>query len=241
MPKCKNDPSINYSGKEKNPKGLGWCAHPEQIGKKRKGADGSMYIVAKRKNGERYWIQVKKLKSLLNPNDKPIHKKLACRKVKKGLKGLKGLDDNVKLTKASISRSVFEECKTTSDELWRSFSRKLTRLRILRGTVMQELKDAGIKLVLVRNPQDKNGNYDTNYPWKIANLQFPKIRNYHTILVPLQVDSTGLIPTSSDLFCQFENIDGDYRDAVIKIFTSAFDERFQWNGKETSAMILKLK
>ena len=33
MPKCKNDPSKSYKGTEPSPKGLGWCAHSESVGK----------------------------------------------------------------------------------------------------------------------------------------------------------------------------------------------------------------
>lgn len=235
MPKCKNDPSINYTGKEKNPKGLGWCAHPEPIGQQRKGANGMMYIVAKRVNGERFWMKVKKLKRVKDSSDKPVQVKI------KSVKTKRRWDDTLKVQKINIDRGIFEDCKTTTDKLWRSFSKKLTRLRILRGKVTEQLEEAGITLILVRNPQDDNGCYDTEYPWKIANIQYPKIRNKHAIVVPLRVDNTGLIPTSSDLFCQFENINGDYRDIVIKIFTSAFGDHFQWNGTETSTMILKLK
>jgi len=42
MPKCKNNPSRHYKGHEPSPKGNGWCASGEKIGKKRKGTDGKM-------------------------------------------------------------------------------------------------------------------------------------------------------------------------------------------------------
>ena len=40
MPKCKNDPKKSYKGTEPSPKGLGYCAHGEKLGKVRKGKDG---------------------------------------------------------------------------------------------------------------------------------------------------------------------------------------------------------
>lgn len=37
--KCKNNPKKMYKGTEPSPKGLGYCAHSEKIGKIRKGKD----------------------------------------------------------------------------------------------------------------------------------------------------------------------------------------------------------
>lgn len=45
MPVCKNDKFARYTGKEPSPKGLGYCAHQEKEGKRRKGRDGNMWIV----------------------------------------------------------------------------------------------------------------------------------------------------------------------------------------------------
>jgi len=36
MPKCKNDPIINYIGNEPSPKGLGYYAHMEKLNSKKK-------------------------------------------------------------------------------------------------------------------------------------------------------------------------------------------------------------
>jgi len=47
MPQCKNDPTRSYKGNEPSSKGRGYCAHTEDIGKKRKGIDGLMWEVKK--------------------------------------------------------------------------------------------------------------------------------------------------------------------------------------------------
>ncbi len=57
MPKCKNDPSKSYKGTEPSPKGLGWCAHSEKVGKTRKGKDGNKWIVKEVKNGSKRWMK----------------------------------------------------------------------------------------------------------------------------------------------------------------------------------------
>ncbi len=57
MPKCKNDKTRSYKGTEPSPKGLGWCAHGEKVGKKRKGADGNRWVVKKISNGSKRWVK----------------------------------------------------------------------------------------------------------------------------------------------------------------------------------------
>ena len=49
MPKCKNDKTRSYKGNEPSPKGLGYCAHAEDLNKKRKGKDGNIWIVSETK------------------------------------------------------------------------------------------------------------------------------------------------------------------------------------------------
>jgi uncharacterized protein YwqG len=45
MPKCKNDETKSYTGKELSPKGLGYSASGEEVGKVMKGKDKEYYIV----------------------------------------------------------------------------------------------------------------------------------------------------------------------------------------------------
>ena len=67
MPVCKNNPKKSYKGTEPSPKGLGYCASGEKIGKKRKGKDGNMWQVKKISNGKRWFKlnneEYKKIKS----------------------------------------------------------------------------------------------------------------------------------------------------------------------------------
>ena len=58
---CKNDPKKFYKGDEPSPKGLGYCAHAESIGKVRKGKDGNIWKVESTSKGIKRWIkQIKK-------------------------------------------------------------------------------------------------------------------------------------------------------------------------------------
>ena len=75
--KCKNNPKKSYKGTEPSPKGLGWCASGESIGKKRKGKDGNMWIVKKTKTSKRWvrCISKKPLKRNISTMTKTSHKK----------------------------------------------------------------------------------------------------------------------------------------------------------------------
>jgi hypothetical protein len=56
---CKNDKKKKYKGTEPSPKGLGYCAHAEKEGKKRKGKDGNTWIIKKVSNGSLRWIKIR--------------------------------------------------------------------------------------------------------------------------------------------------------------------------------------
>ncbi len=58
MPKCLNDKTKSYTGKEENPKGLGYSASGEALGTVMKGKDGNDYIV-KGSEDTKKWILVK--------------------------------------------------------------------------------------------------------------------------------------------------------------------------------------
>ena len=60
MPFCKNDPKKTYKGNEPSPKGLGYCAHAEDIGKIRTGLNNKKWIVSVTEKGVKRWIIYKK-------------------------------------------------------------------------------------------------------------------------------------------------------------------------------------
>lgn len=59
MPPCKNDSEKYYTGKEPSPRGLGYVASSESVGKQMQGKDGRKWQVHADKNGKKSW----KLKS----------------------------------------------------------------------------------------------------------------------------------------------------------------------------------
>ena len=61
MPNCLNSKGT-YKGTEPSPKGRGYCAKGENVGKKMKGLDKNMWIISETKNGQKRWIKYTKKK-----------------------------------------------------------------------------------------------------------------------------------------------------------------------------------
>jgi len=63
MPKCINSDTGTYNGSEPSPKGLGYCARGEKLGKRKKGLDGYMWEIKATVKGIQRWVKVTKKKS----------------------------------------------------------------------------------------------------------------------------------------------------------------------------------
>ena len=57
MPKCIDDPSRSYTGKEPSPKGLGYCAHTHSVGTTKTGNDGNTWTVETTYKGTKRWVK----------------------------------------------------------------------------------------------------------------------------------------------------------------------------------------
>ena len=74
MPFCKNDPKKSYKGTEPSPKGLGYCAHCEKIGKIKKGLDGNKWIISTTSQGVKRWIKYNNKKNTKKSTQKSTQK-----------------------------------------------------------------------------------------------------------------------------------------------------------------------
>lgn len=73
MPKCINNTAKSYTGREPSPKGLGYTASSEKVGKKMKGTDENIWIVTQTKTCLK-WIKEKnniKIDTNLNTKSEP--------------------------------------------------------------------------------------------------------------------------------------------------------------------------
>jgi hypothetical protein len=70
MPKCTNDSNKSYTGKEPSPKGFGFCASAEDLGKVMVGKDGSNWIVKQTKTCKK-WVKTESIPKL-KPQPSPL-------------------------------------------------------------------------------------------------------------------------------------------------------------------------
>jgi hypothetical protein len=106
MPYCKNDPKKMYKGDEPSPKGLGYCAHTEEIGKIRIGRDNNKWIISTTSKGIKRWIKYK---------SDDIHDKNKCLVVKYQKRNndtIYGIPTKEGYVRKFIDYNLFEENET---------------------------------------------------------------------------------------------------------------------------------
>jgi len=106
MSKCKNSSTGTYKGTEPSPKGLGYCARGEKLGKKKKGLDGNMWEVKETNKGIARWVKISK-----KSTKKPV-KKSTKKPVKKSTK--KPVKKSAKKSTKKSTKSVKKPVKKIS-------------------------------------------------------------------------------------------------------------------------------
>ena len=116
MPYCKNDPKKKYKGDEPSPKGLGYCAHAEKEGIKKKGKDGNIWEVKKVKNGSKRWIKIKittiklKLDNDIKENQENLNKLLKKKQItEKNEEYIKNFLKKQSSSKKDIINKIFKK------------------------------------------------------------------------------------------------------------------------------------
>ena len=88
MPTCRGEYKTYYRGDEPSPKGLGWCARSEEVGKRRRGNDGEMWVVREDRIGRLSWKRTSTSSSSSSSGTpgRRSTKKATCKKNVKGYK-----------------------------------------------------------------------------------------------------------------------------------------------------------
>ena len=174
MPKCKNDRSEKYTGKEKSPQGRGYCASGEKLGKIKHGKDKKLWEVVKK------WEKVKKkpsssslssssssssykssISSLKSSSSSSLRKKTKKKKNKKKnkKKKTKNSTKKSKATKEQISKyvkKIYDIIKKNSKYWWTQLSNNNKIVVIYKNDkaewestrVHKDLDDSNIKFIL---------------------------------------------------------------------------------------------
>jgi hypothetical protein len=112
MPFCKNNPKKKYKGTEPSPKGLGFCAHSEKLGVKKKGKDENEWIIKSTKTGVKRWIKIFSQKSSKKKKIQCIKSKETYNKIKK----IKTKDINLDGFNFKYNKKVLEYCNNLCRE-----------------------------------------------------------------------------------------------------------------------------
>ena len=80
---CKNDSKKSYKGTEPSPKGLGWCAHGEQVGTVRQGRDRHLWVVKMVRNGRKRWMKKQSSTSKTTPKTTKLTPKITTKTTSK--------------------------------------------------------------------------------------------------------------------------------------------------------------
>lgn len=194
MLKCKNDPRSWYKGTEPSPKGLGYCAHAERIGKIRVGRDNNKWKIVLNSRGIKRWqllTQKRETKSKVTNRHTRIKRspmfqsscELLCTPENSNQESLKKV-----LATSTFTKSNKEKILT------------------LNTTLRERLMSEGIALFVV-TLSSQNGYYFIDYAWDIVGEYF-RIRDINMfglsvsfIIAVLYYNPDGIIDKHSDYVC----------------------------------------
>jgi hypothetical protein len=238
MPKCKNDKARNYTGTEPSPKGLGWCAHADKEGKRRKGKDGIMYIVVKRASGSLYWKKAtagkgkisgaKKIaaKKTIKKTTKPKSVRFKVKRAGKippkeriGIAKTKGVPDEeftIKPVAPELVRKLNKHAECTGKQVnWASLERKHPTLKTIRGRITNELAAIGVYMFIVPNdsgwgdaPDEEVNRAFAKVIKKKKSIRFDMF-DYPCIIGNLKINPENNLPIFNDIYCSHANITDD--------------------------------
>ena len=208
MPKCKNDPTRRYKGDEPSPKGLGYCAHAEKIGKIKKGLDGNKWVVSETKNGTKRWVKyTKKL------TDKPKKK-----------------------PKKYNSVLEFYDVKTIKPKNLKKYISKNKLLVRLVDKIIPEIKKNNINIFVVPLPISENDVYWTDYPSDYISEFFdPDFYEKKFIYLNIYFTKDLKINTNKNITLRYD-LDIKQLQLVYDILNKHLPYQYSWDGNNQKIM-----
>jgi hypothetical protein len=228
MPKCKNDSSSLYTGNEPSPKGLGFCAHAENLNTGKKGKDGIKYVVTKRKDGSKYW---KKAGSLTKKQSKKPSKKSAKKPTKKPAKRL-AFRDTPASDLYGIKSEKFNEA--WFDDLPKKYINLINKLKV----TGERLKKEGIKFEIIHLPANERGTFLIDFVWtKMRELHPPsKDNKFSSIVVPIRTTNEKFFAMER-FYIQHFVLNKD-KEIIKKIFKEDYGNKYSWTGTLGECIVL---
>jgi hypothetical protein len=168
MPQCRNAPKAYYKGTEPSPKGKGYCARAEPVGKRRKGGDGKMWTVkthkVKGKTVKAWRRSTTTTTATTKKTTKPVTKKKPVKTKSKATTKKKPVKTKSKATTKKTTKPVTKKKPVkTKSKVTTKTKTKRTKVSSLKGGLasIPVLKDMLAELKNVHN--DTNMSYEEKF------------------------------------------------------------------------------
>ena len=234
MPECKNDKKRKYKGTEPSPKGLGYCAHAEKLGRKKKGKDKNMWIVIETKNGVKRWVK-------FNPDKKYIFKKVkedieASNNKWKEIKPLKIIK---KKSKKHLTLEMFYNLIVIPPKNVNKYISKNSIIKKIIDKIIPEIKSNKINCFIIPLPLSNSGKYWTDYAHSYLTEFYGE--NYYKdkhIMMTIYLENNLAINFNREILISYD-LDIKQQQIVYDIFSKYLPYNYIWNGSHLQAMIIE--
>jgi hypothetical protein len=199
------------------------------VGTKKTGNDGNTWIITQNVNGIKRWKLYKKVsKKIFKKVSKKISKKVSKKVSKKGIKSLNNF----------VFTPVYEK---KLDKIMETHNKVIYDK--IKKNIIPELNKLGIETYIVPLPLSKNGHYFTDYApeyiKEVYNKDMIERLNIKDIYFVFYLTHDGKKLERDKIVANFAPF-GNKKKNVIEIFKKYLGNKFDWNGSNTKAIIIKL-
>ena len=241
MPKCKNDSTKSYKGNEPSPKGLGFCAHAMELGNKKRGLDGNMWMVHETNKGTKRWIKIiKQTKKYSGSKTSKLIKKSIKKPNKKS---------SSKNKRKQIDLEAAYGMKVIKKFDWKTWTSNLSKndkniINKILTDIKNDLEIKGMTFIIVPLPRSDSGYFFIDYVWSytIRELDIDESiignipRNIVMMVVKLE---NGKLFTEPDILISFQHVlTKKNSNLVYDIFYKYLKNHLVWNKSPSRAIII---
>jgi hypothetical protein len=199
------------------------------IGTKKTGNDGNTWIITENVNGTKRWKLYKKVsKKVSKKSSKKELKKISKKSSKKEIKSLNHFGFTPVFEK-KLDKIMETHNKVVYDKI--------------KKNIIPELNKLGIETYIVPLPLSKNGHYFTDYASEyireVYNKDMIERLNIKDIYFVFYLSHDGKKLGRDYIKANFAPF-GNKKKDVIEIFKKYLGNKFDWDGSNTKAIIIKL-
>ena len=219
MPKCKNDDTRFYKGTESSPKGLGFCAHGEILGKRKEGKDGNTWIVVENKNKIKRWMKFVESNINTNPNFKKI------KLLKKPKETYFSLEEFYKVTVISPK------------DIKKYIKNNKIIMKVI-DKIISKIEKHNINFFIVPLPLSDDKIYWTDYADSYLTHFYGKnYIKYDYMIMTIYMDNDLKLNLKRDIILNY-NLKLENRQIVFDIFVKEIPYHYSWDKDVRSAMFI---